>query len=242
MTRPLAPGTFARALKSRRASDRRRRWLFWGIFAAVAAVAGLLVYLLAFSPLLATRSVEVEGTGLLTAGQVEQAAAVPLGVPLLRQDTEAIAGRVRGLPPVESVSIGRRPPGTVVVTVKERTLAYQLIGEGEVHWVDPSGVVYNSSPEASDGVIQVEATRPDERLRRDIATVVTHLPEAVKRDVRSFEADAVDRISFTLSGKREVVWGSAEDSELKAEVLAALLSVDASVYDVSAPRNPITKK
>lgn len=242
MNQPLAPGAFARALQNRRATDRRRRWLFWGIGGAILAVTGLLIYLLGFSSLFATRTVAVEGVALLTTEQVEEAAAVPLGTPLLRQDTDAIEERVLSLPPAEKVRVERRLPGTIAITVTERTLAYQLIGDGEVQWVDPSGVVYHSSPTGTQGVVQVKATQPDERLRRDIATVVTHLPEGVKGDVRSFEAEAVDRISLTISGKREIVWGSAEDSQLKGEVLAALLSVDASVYDVSAPRNPITRK
>ncbi|WP_226997259.1 hypothetical protein [Tessaracoccus aquimaris] len=71
---------------------------------------------------------------------------------------------------------------------------------------------------------------------------MANLPGNVKGDIESFSAKAVDRISFTLSGDREVVWGSAEESELKGQVLSALLSVEASVYDVSAPRDPITRK
>ena len=55
-------------------------------------------------------------------------------------------------------------------------------------------------------------------------------------------AEAVDRITLTLEGGRTLVWGSAEESELKAEVAAALFaSVEAEVYDVSAPRHPTTK-
>lgn len=216
--------------------------MFWGAAGGAVALVAVLVYLLAFSPLLATRSVDVKGTVLLTADQVKAAAAVPMGLPVLRQDTDAIASRVQSLAPVESVKVDKVLPGTVSITVTERTLVYQLVGDKDVQWVDSSGVVFNATPAGTDGVIQVKAPGADERLRRDIATVVAHLPDAVEDKVRTFEADAVDRISFTLGDKREVIWGSAEDSALKSEVLSALLTVDASVYDVSAPRNPITRK
>lgn len=38
-----------------------------------------------------------------------------------------------------------------------------------------------------------------------------------------------------------VVWGSVDESSLKAEVLAALLQTDAKVYDVSSPSTPVTR-
>jgi cell division protein FtsQ len=39
-----------------------------------------------------------------------------------------------------------------------------------------------------------------------------------------------------------VLWGSAEQGELKAQVLAALLQRRAGVYDVSAPELPTTQQ
>ena len=54
--------------------------------------------------------------------------------------------------------------------------------------------------------------------------------------------DSVDRITLTLTEGRTLVWGSAEESELKSQVAAALFaSTEAEVYDVSAPRHPTTK-
>lgn len=240
MTQPLAPGAFARALKSKRDSERRRRRLISGILGGVAALALLTGYVLWFSPLLATRQVEVSGTSLLTADQVRTAADVELGVPVLRQDTGAIEERVRSLAQVRDVSVARALPATIVINIEERALVYQLVGQGAVQWVDSDGVVFGSSAAATEGIIQVTSKAPDDRLRADIATVVSNLPDTVHGQVSAFDAPAVDRISFELADGRRVVWGSAEESELKAEVLAALLSVDAKVYDVSAPRNPIT--
>jgi cell division protein FtsQ len=39
----------------------------------------------------------------------------------------------------------------------------------------------------------------------------------------------------------KVVWGSADDSGRKAEVLSVLMHRKAQVYDVSAPDLPVTK-
>jgi cell division protein FtsQ len=38
------------------------------------------------------------------------------------------------------------------------------------------------------------------------------------------------------------MWGSAEASERKAEVLTALMRLRAKVYDVSAPEAPTTRE
>jgi cell division protein FtsQ len=45
-----------------------------------------------------------------------------------------------------------------------------------------------------------------------------------------------------LRDGRQVLWGSAEQSELKARVLPELLAAQrAQVYDVSVPESPITR-
>lgn len=241
MSQPLAPGAFAKALQDRRDAARRRRLILWGGIGGAVLLLGVGIYVMLFSPVFAARHVDVGGTALLQAETVEAAAAVPLGTPLLRQDTGAIAARVAELAPVAEVEVERTFPDTVTILVTERVLAYQLQRDGGVDWVDASGVVFNFTPEPTAGVVQVVADGPDERLRRDIATVVGLIPAELLPQVELVQATAVDRIVLELSGKRKVVWGSSEESELKGQVLAALLSVDAKLYDVSAPRQPTTK-
>jgi cell division protein FtsQ len=50
----------------------------------------------------------------------------------------------------------------------------------------------------------------------------------------------VDQISLVLRDGRTVVWGSADESGLKAKVLAVLLRQRAQTYDVSVPGQPTT--
>lgn len=58
----------------------------------------------------------------------------------------------------------------------------------------------------------------DDELRRDIATVAANIPDDLRPQVSLLTAEAVDRIDFTLSDDREIVWGSAEESQLKGDV------------------------
>jgi cell division protein FtsQ len=67
---------------------------------------------------------------------------------------------------------------------------------------------------------------------------VAELPRPLARRVSHVRAATIDSIELRLRDGRSVVWGSAEGSELKAEVLESLLHRRASVYDVSVPGAP----
>ncbi len=52
----------------------------------------------------------------------------------------------------------------------------------------------------------------------------------------------VDQITLVLRDGRQVLWGSAEESDAKARVLVALLKEPAASYDVSVPGQPTTSQ
>jgi cell division protein FtsQ len=241
VTQPLAPGAFAKALQDRRSAERRRRHLIWGIAGGVLLAALVVGYLAFFSPVFAARQVVVTGVDLLDEDDVRTAAAVQLDVPLARQDLAGIAARVRALPAVKEATVGVALPDAVEIDVVEREVAFQRRGGGQIEWIDDDGVVFHHTKKPSKDVIQAEAPRADERLLRDIATVASSLPKKVRGEVTQLRAQGVDQIVLALDGGRSVVWGDASESELKAEVLAALLTTDARVYDVSSPRTPTTR-
>jgi cell division protein FtsQ len=70
------------------------------------------------------------------------------------------------------------------------------------------------------------------------ARVVAALPDDISTRVDFAEVHSVDEITLRLRDGREVLWGSAEQSDEKAEVLVALLRNDAQTYDVSVPGFP----
>jgi len=239
----LTPGEFAKALQGKRDAERRRKLWLGGGLAAVVLLIGLGVYLAFFSTVLAANDVTVEGTTLLTADEVKEAAQVELGEPLLTQDLGAVTQRIENLAPVQSVAVSRQLPDTVAIAVTEREATYLRERDGAYDWIDPEGVAFHRTPEPVEGELLalVADVEDGQRLLADVATVAASVPPEVRPEVVSIQADAVDRISLILDGGRTVVWGSAEESQLKAEVVAALLSVEAEVYDVSAPGHPTTK-
>ncbi|MFV0428806.1 MAG: cell division protein FtsQ/DivIB [Arachnia sp.] len=236
-----APEDFGRALRRRRRSSARRRIVLvvgGALFAVLAAVA---IYLLWFSSVFVVDRVDVSGTRLLSLEEVTAAAEVPLGTPLASIDPDQIAARVASLDAVSAVSVTREFPDAVAIAVTERTVSYSRTSDDGYQWVDAEGVIFHHTAEAASEVPIATTSGTDQRLLADVATVVRYLPEAVRQRLVSIEAVAVDKIELKLDDGDLAVWGSADDSELKAAVLEKLLSVDASVYDVSAPSYPTTK-
>lgn len=236
-----SPGAFARALQEQRRRRARRKLAGLVTGALVLVLGALGIYLFFFSDVFAVDEVAVSGTSLLTEDDVRTAAAVPTGEPLAGIDVPAISARVADLVQVADVEVDRRLPGTVEIAVTERALVYQRADDDAYQWVDRTGTIFHRATEPQAGVIVVESASDDQRLLTDVATVVRHLPEPVAARVVQVEARGVDEIVLLLDGDDTVVWGSAEQSELKAEVLTVLLSVEAEVYDVSAPAHPTTK-
>ena len=83
------------------------------------------------------------------------------------------------------------------------------------------------------------AATADRDALREAAAVVAALPADLAERVDHVEVATVDQIALVLRDGRRVEWGSAEESEEKAEVLAALLEQrEAKAYDVSVPGQP----
>lgn len=230
--------------RSRRRFARRqwaRRWLAWRPVAAVVALLTLVVgglWLVLFSSVLAVQGVDVRGADQLDPATIEAAAAVPSGDPLARVDLEAVRARVEALAVVKTAEVTRQWPDRVLVRVVEReAIAVVEIG-GRVRGMDADGVVfrdYATAPPALPHVRTAADTRGE--ALREAAQVITALPSALVTTVDYVSVATVDQIELRLRDGRTVVWGSAEDSEQKAEVLEPLLGIEGSRYDVSVPGN-----
>ena len=106
---------------------------------------------------------------------------------------------------------------------------------------DADGVVFHEGEKPAQGAVTAQVATSDQRLLKDVATVVSAVVPLLGERITLLQASAVDQIQVQLSDGDTVVWGSAEQSQLKAQVLSVLLSQEASVYDVSAPHAPTTR-
>ncbi len=224
-----------------------RRWLVWRLAVAGLVALGLLaagIWAFFFSSLLAVEGVEVTGTRLLTEEQVRAAADVPTGEPLARADLDGIAARVEALAPVASVDVSRKWPDQVLVQVTERVAVAVVRYDDRLRGMDSEGRLFRSFPRKPKGLPLVEVA-PDtrEEAMAEAAHVLAVLPRGLARALDHVDVSTVDYIVLALRDGREVLWGSAEQSSSKAEVLAALLDTekDGKVYDVSVPGQPTVR-
>ena len=230
----------ARSRFTRRQWRRRLRalrpYLIGLLVVGLVALGGWAVF---FSTWLAVDDVEVDGAELLTADEVVSTADVELGTPLARVDLDGVTERVEEIPEVADVSVHRSWPHSITITVTER-VAVAAVRQRGTWWVmDREGVVFRQTGERDPSVpvVQTPNDLGGEALA-EVAAVVEALPEDLLAETRRVQAATMDSITVKLEGRREIVWGSAAESERKVEVLRVLLEQKGRVYDVSVPEQP----
>lgn len=224
-----------------------RRWRNWRVLlvgALVVVLLGVGGWFVLFSDTLSVRGVEVSGTRTLADDRVREVAEVPTGGPLATVDLDAISFRVRALAVVKSAEVSRKWPDRVLIELVERTpVAVVEIG-GRLHSLDEEGVVFGSyrRPPADLPRVRAGADVGANALAEG-AQVVAALPDDLAAQVDHARVETADLVLLQLRDGREVRWGSADQSEQKAEVLVQLLAArpGASTYDVSVPGQPTVK-
>ncbi|GAB2683364.1 cell division protein FtsQ/DivIB [Thalassiella azotivora] len=242
--RSVVSRTSVRRFAERAREERRRvlRRVGWVLAASVVLAAA--AWVLLWSPWLAVDEVSVQGTERVAPAEVQQAASSAVGVPLARVDLGAVEDDVRGLVRVLDATVERDwPSGLRVRVVERRPVAVVPAGEGALDVVDGEGVVLESvnEPPAGLPLVQVDVATAGPRTVVEAVAVLTAMPPALRGRVTTLSAASRDSVTLELADGSQVVWGSAEDSELKAMVLEVLLQRPAEVYDVSAPDTPVTR-
>lgn len=248
-----------RPRKERAPLTRARKLLYTA--SALAIIAVLYVVLVFFSPLLATQKITVRGTSLLETTQVEQKLEPLRGVPLTRIDEKKVRELIGQDNVIRSVQVESRPPHELVVTLKERT-AVAVVKQGDTyHTVDSDGVSLLESatqPDTSVPLVRFSGDDPQTSAEfHTISTALSAMPSELLAQVKEASATSTSSITLTLRDNTTVQWGTAEESELKAKVLLSLRQAIAkraqeeksseaqtqkvTVYDVSAPRVPVTR-
>jgi cell division protein FtsQ len=221
----------------------RRRWVLLAGVAVALLVVGAAWVVLA-SSITAVTSVVVVGAQRTSPDAVRAAAQTSVGRPLLRVDLAGIERRVDAIPQVASATVTRVWPHTLRITVVERVpAATYRTADGTWLLLDPTGVVVGQAVSRPAGLVLVttDPTGSDQAALTAAATVAGSLPTSLRAKVRSVFAASADSVQLTLTSGATVRWGSAQDTALKARVLAALMTRRASVYDVSAPGAPTTR-
>jgi len=185
--------------------------------------------------------VVVSGNQQVAEKAVLEAAGIEAGTPLARVDLDGVQRRIEALPAVAEATAHRSWPHTVEITVIERKAVAAVRQGARWRLFDDAGVAFRTVPERDPDLPVVAFDgAADPTALREVADVIDALPDDLSEQTRRIVAQSRDSITLELSGGRQVVWGSAAESDRKGEVLAVLLSRKANVYDVSVPEQPTT--
>ncbi|TFC97089.1 FtsQ-type POTRA domain-containing protein [Cryobacterium breve] len=225
--------------------SRRRRNAWLGSLGVVAALIAF-VLLGTFSPLMALRTIEVVGANRVPAEQIQSALEGQLGTPLPLIDFADVKQELSAFTLIQSYVTESRPPNTLVVRIVEREPIGALMTESGFDLVDAAGVVIQSSAERPAGYATIDARAGVGSAGFRAATaVIAALPPDIRSSLDTVTAATKDDVTLTLSGGARVVWGSAERSDFKAVVLAALIVTNpvgsVGEYDVSSPDSAVLR-
>ncbi|ARK05753.1 hypothetical protein B8281_14475 [Cellulosimicrobium sp. TH-20] len=225
----------------------RTRVLGW--VAGLLVVAGL-AWVAFFSPVLGLDLDEVtvsgEGT-VIDPQQVRDVVAAADGVPLPRLDTVALREQVLDLNGVRDVEIRRAWPSGLSVLLESREPVVAVPVDDGFALLDADGVRVRTDPVVPEGLPEIDAPLDDQGARAlDAALVLLNaLPADLHAQVAEVSAPTRDAVRMMLRDGVVVEWGSSEEAALKVRVLQTLRAVPenagVTVYDVSAPRLPVTR-
>ncbi|MCL2515535.1 MAG: cell division protein FtsQ/DivIB [Microbacteriaceae bacterium] len=228
------------------ARTRRRRQIQLGCGVFVVLVLGGAVAA-AYSPLMALTTIDVEGAHSVKAADVRQALAGELGKPLPLVRSSDIRHALDDFRLIQSYSTQLEPPSTLIVRITERTPLAVVKQGTSFELVDQAGVVLAAASTAQHGypVVTLKAGEQPEASSgfAAAASVLANLPASVRGRVAAVAATSPNAVTLTLTDGKSVVWGGTDQTQLKTQVLQALLkgAPTARVYDVSSPDAPITR-
>jgi cell division protein FtsQ len=220
--------------------SRRRRLTWLGAAATIVLLGGVLAVAV-FSPVLALRTVDVQGAQTISAAAVRAALNDQVGTPLALLDTAKIDRDLSRFTLIRSYVTEVVPPNTLVVRIVERQAIAVIANGNNFDQVDPAGVVLKTSAtRAGLPVIDIGSAKPGGPAFTAAVKVLLAMPSSVASQVATVSATTLDDVSLTLTGNSHtVIWGSSADSEAKALTLASMLKIKQCralpVLNVTAP-------
>ncbi|WP_421119817.1 cell division protein FtsQ/DivIB [Aquihabitans daechungensis] len=234
------PRLQARRVEVARGQGRRR--LRWILLAVVVVVLLVGAFAVTQSPALDVDEVAVRGASRTEQAEARAASGIAIGSPLVSLDAPAVERRLEALPWVEQASVSRSWPGTVRISLVERTpVAVVGSGAGAVQ-VDRDGRALG--PASDDGlpVVSGDAVVPGEELpptQRWVVATIADLPAELRSEVAAASATP-SGIRLTLTDGIEVRWGDSSQPTAKADAVQVLLEqadrATIAAIDVTVPR------
>lgn len=231
-------------------SPRARRLRRWGLGLLAFVLAAAVFFGVVFwSPLLATRTIEVRGTRLTDEHAIEQSLEPLQGRPLTRITQNDVKQAIGSNIVIQDVTIEAHPPHDLVVTIHERVPVATVQEGGKYVLVDRDGVAIGSVDSAEAAkvpLVQGGLAAVKSSAFTDLVGALQAMPQSLLEQLKSAQAKSETDLELVMKDGSTVRWGTADRNEYKAEVLQALIKAtgqggSSTVYDVSSPDHPVTR-
>lgn len=240
----------ARRRAQRKRAMRNRRRLFFAVVILV-----LLLGLVGVGRLLRVREVTVQGVHILSAEQVQEAAAIRPGESLYGFSKNHAQKRLKGLPYVKEAKVRRTLFGNVRIDITERTPVGQIFDAGGYVLVDDTLTLLQSTPEFDADFITMQgihmnAPKPGKILftsdkQKPMGDMVRALLQSpVREQIQTMHLTEKECI-LTTKDQVRVIFESYSDGPYKVkqfeEVLKKIQSMKKKVSTIYMDRgdNPI---
>lgn len=235
-------------LEERKRTERRRALSRFGRWAAIAAVVVGALWAFFMSPLFALDPAKVELSGLadeIDTAEVTTVLASHDGESLALLNVPHVADQLRDITGVLDAQVERVWPSGLRVTLVARHPVAAIASGTGFALLDADAIQVGLVDQAPANLPLVSVPVGDDRVLAAVLEVIRNLPADLLARVTGIGAQTEDTVSFEVLDGPHVEWGSANDSALKAQVLAVMMAspsaVSAGVIDVSAPTLPITR-
>jgi cell division protein FtsQ len=224
-------------------------------------IIGLGIYVLSL-PIFDIKDVVVNGAQMLSADEIRALAAIPLSENLFFTKFARAEENLSKIHAIKEVRFYRIPPGTVLVSIKERKPIATLLFQKKSSVIDKDGYIINRNsnmtlniPNRAElpvitGIKEKEAfkgNKVDKRVSYLISQVILKLSKYLESERMKLELGGLKNVSLILDDLLRVKLGETERVRRKMAVFVALLPEIAGKWskveyvDVRYPENPVIK-
>lgn len=205
--------------------ERRRRLRPWAIAGATAVALVTGTVALSYTPAFGARVVEVEGEERLAPRQVMRLAGVDRGTNVFHLDTTLAESRLEAEPWILDARVATSLPGTITISVRERTPLLILVTDETRQLVAGDGTELGRAVRGS-AFPEVTATLGSTIGSTEIGAageVVQAMSPELRTRIDSITVAEDGTITLLVDGDVEVRYGTVHDTTAKSQALRAIL-------------------
>ncbi|QNQ90558.1 FtsQ-type POTRA domain-containing protein [Corynebacterium poyangense] len=210
----------------------RKTLLIVGSLVAVLLIAAGVLLL---TPILAVRTIEVNGAEHSDVAEIQNQSGITVGDNLLRLDTSKAAQAVAQIPWVRSVTVSRVLPSTARIDITERQAPLYRDDNGQHNLIDENGDVFFTAEPPQGSVAVTGSGSHNQEVLQSLAQAISTIPENLRGNIGHADINDNGSITLYLKDNRTVYWGAPENNQNKAIALESVLTFPDGNWNISNP-------